>query len=101
MSGDECGTYAASAPPEGTIIRIKQSIDLTSLGLSGPALVIARALQTYGAVISDQSGASAEVKVENTVAEGRGWLWNGTLSSSSLSKLPLDDYEVVKLGYGA
>ncbi len=101
MSGDECGTSSPSAPPEGAIIRIKQSVNLSSLGLSGPAMVIARALQSYGAVISDQSGASVELKVENTVAEGRGWLWSGVLGSSSLAKIPLDDYEVVKLGYGA
>jgi hypothetical protein len=101
MSGDECGTYAATAPPEGTIIRINQSVDLESLGLSAPALVVARALQTYGAVIGDQSGASVELKLENVVAEGRGWLWNGVLSPTSLSKIPLSSYEVVKLGYGA
>ncbi len=101
MSGDECGTYAAGAPPEGTIIRIKQSVNLEALGLTGAALVVARALQDYGAIIGDQSGASVELKVENTVAEGRGWLWNGLLTSTALSKIPLDYYEVVKLGYGA
>jgi hypothetical protein len=42
-----------------------------------------------------------EIKVENTVAEGRGWLWKGVLSSAALSKIPLSSFEVVKLGYGA
>jgi hypothetical protein len=101
MAGDECGTYLASAPPEGSIIRIKASVDLSTLGLTPAALVIARALQTYGAVVGDQSGGSGEVKVENVVAEGRGWLWKGLLSSTSLSKITLDSYEIVKLGYGA
>ena len=101
MSGDECGTTAQYAPPEGAVIRIKQSVDLGSLGLSAPALVIAEALQRYGAVIGDQSGGPVEIKVENTVAEGRGWLWKGVLSSASLSKIPLSSFEIVKLGYGS
>jgi len=101
MSGDECGTKDSSAPPEGAIIRIKQSVDVSKLGLSKFGLIIATALQTYGAVIGDQTAGPTELKVENTVAEGRGWLWNGVLSSTSLSKIPLSDYEIVKLGYGA
>jgi hypothetical protein len=101
MSGDECGTTSQWAPPEGAIIRIKQSVDLDSLGLTAPALVIARALQHYGAVVGDQTGGPVEIKVENTIAEGRGWLWKGVLSSTSLSRIPLSSFEVVKLGYRA
>jgi hypothetical protein len=101
MAGDECGTLSASAPPEGAIIRIKASVDLSKLGLSRAALIVARALQTYGAVVGDQSGGSGELKAENVVAEGRGWLWKNVLTSTSLSKITLDSYEVVKLGYGA
>jgi hypothetical protein len=101
MAGDECGTSNADAPPEGSIIRIKAWVNLWNAGLSKPALVIARALQRYGAVISDQTSGPTELKVENTVAEGRGWLWKGVLTSTSLSKIPLSWYEIVKLGYGS
>jgi hypothetical protein len=101
MAGDECGTYALSAPPEGAMIRIKASVDLMTLGLSPAALIVATALQTYGAVIGDQTRGPVELKVENVVAEGRGWLWKGVLSATSLSKIPLSSYEVVELGYGA
>jgi hypothetical protein len=100
MSGDECGSWAQWAPPEGTIIRIRRSIDLLKLGLSPAALVVALALQTYGAVIGDQTTGPVVLKVENTLAEGRGWLWRNLLTSTSLSKLPLGSYEVVQLGYG-
>ena len=86
---------------EGTRIRIKLSVDLHGLGLSPQALVVATALQTYGAVIGDQSGASVELKVENMVAEGKGWLWDGLLSSGALSAIPLDDFEIIQLGYGS
>jgi hypothetical protein len=101
MAGDECGTWDADAPPEGAMIRIKAWVNLWNAGLSKPALVIAKALQDYGAVISDQTSGPTELKVENTVAEGRGWLWKGVLSSASLSKIPLSWYEIIKLGYGS
>lgn len=99
MVGDECGTTAALAPPEGTRIRIDPSVNLSGLGLSPAALVIARALQRYGAVIGDQSGGPATLKLENTMAEGRGQLWNGVLSNDSLRAIPLDDYEVIRPGW--
>jgi hypothetical protein len=99
MTGHEDGTTAVNAPPEGTRIRIKPSVDLSSLGLSGASLTVARALQRYGAVIGDQSGGNVVLKVENTVAEGRGWLWQNVLGGGSLSAIPLDSYEVIEHGY--
>ncbi|MCX7015398.1 MAG: hypothetical protein NTW86_23070, partial [Candidatus Sumerlaeota bacterium] len=100
MVGDEKGTQAADAPPEGARIRIKASIDLSQRDLSPAARVIATALQQYGAVIGDQSGGPVNLKVENTVAEGRGQRWEGVLSEDALASIPLDDYEIVELGYG-
>jgi hypothetical protein len=103
MVGDESGCsnpkLCRYAPPEGTRIRISPSVDLSSLGLTPSALTIARALQTYGAVISDQAGKTVNLKVENTVAEGRGNLWAGLLTDASLEAIPLQDYEVIALGY--
>lgn len=99
MVGDE-GCDPPSPMVEGARIRIKRSVDLDRLGLSRHALVVARALQQYGAVIGDQSGGSVVLKLENTVAEGRGWLWKNVLTRDSLSKIRLSDYEVIKLGYG-
>lgn len=99
MVRDECGTTARYAPPEGTRIRIKPSIDLSRLRLSPAARVVARALQRYGAVIGDQSGRGVVLKVENTVMEGKGWLWQGVLDARSLSAIPLNAYEVIRHGY--
>jgi hypothetical protein len=101
MVGDECGTTAAYAPPEGTRIRIRPTVDLSKLGLSPAAAVVARALQRYGAVIGDQSGGPVTLKLENTIAEGRGWLWDGVLTSDSLKTIPLSAFEVVRHGYQA
>jgi len=99
MVRDECGTTARYAPPEGTRIRIKPSIDLSRLPLSPAARVVARALQRYGAVIGDQSGRGVVLKVENTVMEGKGWLWQGILDARSLSPIPLTAYQVIRHGY--
>jgi hypothetical protein len=99
MTADECGTRAPGAPPEGARIRIRPSVSLASLHLSPPSLVVARALQRYGAVIGDQSGNAVTLKLENTVAEGRGFLWKGGLGPNALSSIPLSDYEIVRLGY--
>jgi hypothetical protein len=100
MVRDECGTTDQYAPPEGTRIRLKLSIDLSKYGLSPAALTIATALQKYGAVIGDQSSGPVNLKVENTVAEGKGQLWSGQLSKEDLSAFTLDDFEVIELGYG-
>lgn len=99
MIGDECGTGAQFSPPEGTRIRIKPSVQLGKLNLSPAASIVAQALQTYGAVIGDQTGGPIALKVENTVAEGRGQLWRGVLGTDSLSGVPLSDYEVILPGY--
>jgi hypothetical protein len=100
MAGDE-GCNASSPFPEGTRVRIKASVDLTKLGLTPGAMVVAKALQRYGAVVGDQSGGSVVAKLENTVAEGRGQLWTNVLNRNSLQAIPLTDLEVVKLGWGA
>jgi hypothetical protein len=99
MVGDECGTTATFAPPEGTRIRIKPSVSFAGLGLSPAALVIARALQKYGAIIGDQSGGPATLKLENTSAEGRGQLWTGVLDADSLRSIPFEDYQVISPGW--
>jgi hypothetical protein len=95
----ECETGARYAPSEGTRIRIKPSVDLTNLGLSGPALIVARALKHYGALIADQSGGPISLKLENTVAEGRGWRWRGVLNANSLARIPLRFFQVLRFGY--
>ena len=50
-------------------------------------------------MIGDQSGDGVVIKLENTVAEGLGQLWSGVLTANSLATIPLDAYEVVRLGY--
>jgi hypothetical protein len=98
MSGSDGSSSDPNAPPEGSRFRIKRSVDLTSLGLTSAEYAIAKAAQDYGFIITD-GGDNASAGLENTVAEGRGWLWNGVLSSDALNMLPFDDYEFVQLGW--
>jgi hypothetical protein len=96
MTGDEGGPGVI---PEGARIRIKPGVDLSKKGLSPAALTVATALQKYGAVVGDRGG-QMSLKVENTVAQGRGWLWKDVLSVDSLESIPLNDYEFIRLGWG-
>jgi hypothetical protein len=99
MVGSDGQGTAAWAPPQGLRMRIRPDLDLTTLGLSPAALVVARALQTYGAVLGDSSGGPTAIKVENCSVEGRGDCWHGRLGSFSLKGIPMSDYEVIRLGW--
>jgi hypothetical protein len=99
MDGTQCSTTAANAPPDGTRIRIKPWVDLTTFHLSRAELTVARALKRYGAIIGDQSGGSVIIKAENTVAERRGFKWKGVLDTDSLWRIGLRYFQVIKLGW--
>lgn len=85
-------------PPEGLRLRIKPSVDLSQLGLKPEALVIAQALQDYGMYLGDSGGATA-LKLEDTMVEGRGQLWDVT--TKSLCDLPFTPayWDVLPEGY--
>lgn len=85
-------------PPQGLRLRIKASVDLERAGLAPEALVIARALQRYGFYIGDSGGTTA-LKLENTMAEGRGQRWR--LPPDALCGLPFSpaNWDVVEEGY--
>jgi hypothetical protein len=89
---------SVGAPPEGTRLRIKPSIDLDKLGLHPQALVIAQALQKYGVYIGDSGGTTA-LKLEDTRTEGRGQKW--TVTADDLCQLPFTSqfWDVLPEGY--
>ncbi len=88
----------AGVPPQGLRLRIKPSIDLEALHLNPESLIIALALQQYGFYVGDSGGTTA-LKLENTVAEGRGQLWD--LAANDLCGLPFTAayWDVVQEGY--
>jgi hypothetical protein len=101
MTGSDQSTTDPSAPPEGARFRLKSSIDLSTMGLTPAQYAVAKAAQDYGFLVGDGSGGPISAAVENTIYEGRGFLWSGVLSWDSLSMFPLSDYEFVKNGYGS
>jgi hypothetical protein len=79
--------------PEGVVIRIKPSVDLSEKPLTKGARVIATALQDYGCMIGDNSGTG------NTLALERGD-WSRLLDGAdALSSIPFDEWEFVAAGY--
>jgi hypothetical protein len=101
MTGSDGDSDDPDAPPEGARFRLKPSIDLDSMDLTPAQYAIATAAQDYGFIVGDGSGAPVSLSVENVVAEGRGWLWEGVLAWDSLAIFSLSDYEFIELGYGA
>jgi hypothetical protein len=87
-----------AVPPEGLRLRINPSVDLNRLGLHPQALVIAKALQTYGMYLGDSGGATS-LKLEDTSSEGRGQLWDVT--TQDLCRLPFTPayWQVLPPGY--
>jgi hypothetical protein len=87
--------------PEGILLRIKPSIDLSRFNISPAARVIAEALQDFGAVVGDTSGSSAHIMVENLYVEGSSARWSNIgIGADSLSAIGLNNYEFVSRGAG-
>jgi hypothetical protein len=93
----------ADAIPEGLRFRLDPTIDVDALNIAPAAKIIAKALQTYGMVVRDTSGAVV-LYAENTVAEGRGdpypGLFGGAPSYSVLNGLPWDRLQALPVDYG-
>jgi hypothetical protein len=92
---------AADAIPEGTRFRLDPSLDLAALHLPPAAYEIARALQTYGMVVSDTSGAVDFIAQDPSPAMAAGapnpydaW-FAGTPSYAVLSGIPWGQLEAV------
>ncbi|MDP9259799.1 MAG: hypothetical protein M3Q31_25065 [Actinomycetota bacterium] len=76
--------------PEGTRLQLDPSLsdaDLAALGIAGPALTIARALQKYGAYVVDNSGHAKLYAEDDATASWRGLLTSATVRSIPVSAL--------------
>jgi hypothetical protein len=84
-----CGGEPRSGKiPEGTVLRIKPDVGLEQLGLTAPALVVARAAQKYGLVVGDTDPNQAAIKCERALIN------QGLLYAASLAKLPWRYWEI-------
>jgi hypothetical protein len=109
LTGDEAQSTAAGAPPEGIRVRIRPQVDLSDL--HGAALVLAKTLQTYGAMVADTSGNNGvDLSLEGLSRENvrppgapRAWPSRGplALSRDALRSIPFDPahWEVVRAGW--
>ncbi len=113
QAGESGGSTLNEAPPQGTRLRIKSDIDLATKGLSAAGLILAKGLQTYGAVITQRSSTKSQLLVENLAVEGSlrppgaPSNWTGIITANALSGLPFRNtdgtynWEVAKLGWGS
>jgi hypothetical protein len=89
---DGKGTLANDMP-EGARLQLDPSLtadQLAAMGISGPALVAAQALQRYGMYLIDASGH------EKVMFEYEGTAhWNGLITASTVSKIPLSRFRWV------
>jgi hypothetical protein len=81
--------------PCGGRVQLDPSLDVNSLGLSGPGKTIARALQTYGAFVGDFSGAISLYADSSPAALQA---WSGVLTSGELDPIDLQSLRVLQWG---
>ena len=82
--------------PEGCVIQLDPELDLESFELDRGGLVVARALQEYGAVNTDNAGGNA-LYAEHLMTRP-GLTWDGLLDPFSIAHIPAAHYRVLKLG---
>lgn len=92
MTGSDGDLKKQRAPKQGMRLRIRSDVDLERYDLHPQALVIARALQTYGMMVADSTGGPVELKLEDA-ANGREPAWE--IREDALCAIPIDSYEVV------
>ena len=81
------------APSYGSRFRLRADYDLASLPGEG-ARVVARALQTYGMVLSEGFSAAIGAQTDRTTAAK----WSGLLGAHDLAGLSPADFEVLQTG---
>ena len=92
--------HSAGGIPEGTRFRIKPGVDVSALHLPRLTLMMARAVQRYGMIVRDQSGAVTFYGEQATagVADpyyGKRGLFEGKDPAEILQGFPWQDLEVV------
>jgi hypothetical protein len=82
--------------PEGCVIQLDPELDLESFQLDRGGLAVARALQEYGAVNTDNAGGNA-LYAEHLMTRP-GQTWEGLLDPFSIAHIPATHYRVLRLG---
>ncbi|MDP8899835.1 MAG: hypothetical protein M3N33_01545 [Actinomycetota bacterium] len=96
MTGSDGDLEKRRAPKQGMRLRIRSNVEPARYDLHAQALVIARALQTYGMMVVDSTGGPVELKLEDA-ANGMEAAWQ--IRGDALCAIPIDSYEVVDPSY--
>ena len=90
--------YVPGGIPEGSVIQLNPSLDLTQFKLTEGEMIVAKALQEYGAVFVDVAQGTP------LYAEGLwgqpGKSWEGILREwdAGICTIPIDQYRILKVG---
>jgi len=79
--------------PEGARLQLDPSVtraQLVALGVTGPALTIAQALQRYGMYVTDASGREKVMMEYEETAH-----WNGRITAATVNRIPLERFRWV------
>ncbi|HEU4997094.1 MAG TPA: hypothetical protein VFT29_19895 [Gemmatimonadaceae bacterium] len=82
----------AGAPPMGTRLRLKDSVDIS--GYPADVRKILQAMKTYGLIVADNG---TDMYVTGTMDAA----WNNDIINPAFHGLTADAFEVIKLGWGA
>ena len=82
--------------PEGAVLQLDPSLDLRRFDLGPGGLIVARALQEYGAVDVDVAGGNA-LYAEHPFGKP-GMTWEGVLDPFCISRIDAKHFRVLKLG---
>jgi hypothetical protein len=85
----------AGGIPEGCVIQLDPSLDLSRFNLSSAALTIARALQEYGAVNVDVAGGKAVYAENLNYCPAKSW--NNILKPDDIAVIGMSNYRILKL----
>jgi hypothetical protein len=82
--------------PEGCVIQLDPALDLAKLNLAPAALVVAHALQRYGAVLVDFAG--SVTLYGELLHPHPGQTWNGILGEEDLFGIPFSHFRILETG---
>ncbi|MEI8195150.1 MAG: hypothetical protein WCI73_04505 [Phycisphaerae bacterium] len=82
--------------PEGAVLQLDPALDLTQFHLSREALIVAKALQEYGAACVDVGGGHI-LYGEGLYADPAQRTWKGLLQSDDLVKIKMPHYRVLRM----
>jgi hypothetical protein len=88
--------------PEGAIIQLNPDLDLSQFNLLPGDAAVAKALQKYGAVVSDFAAGNALYAEGLWVHPDKSWEgiltgWDDATGNNGIPSIPLDNYRVLKL----